>query len=430
MAQFTFIVTNAETGGPIEGAACEIYSSCDIGEAEGLMGLTNAQGIAILTETTFPARAFVVSHPAYLRVVQCGMPGFAVPVALEPLVTPRYWVTVNAGVGGKVDWGEGPKLTGSFQLDYGSTLTIQAIPDQGAMFSHWLLNNVFLSSNVTETFTVTQTMSIAAVFGAETYNVLLGVVGSGLIDWGEGQKISGALEAAFGDIITIAAYPSTGYVLHHWDVDGSSHVASNPGMFQINGNTSINAVFETEGGEDPPPPPPPDGELFTRSKTAFKNWILRSEVWERDWKGVSATVTSGSPMPVSGKLRYNIVYEDGNFPTAAIRLRFNDKIILEPNIQKGVPYIGEADISGFILESNRVRIGLSSFYGFWQKVSFTVYVDFFYDQEPTEDPSAEPPSDDPDWTKYLPWIVAGGGALLLVATLAGKGKPAVVILRE
>jgi len=131
---FTFKVTEAETGVPVANAQCAVTDLPGGSKSlEGTGGFTDLNGVCTL-EALFPARYYSVYKAGYVTA-RGSIPGSQINVTLTTTAV-KYWVTINAGVGGTVDH------SGTYQVAANTKLTITATPDPGYILDYWLINNV------------------------------------------------------------------------------------------------------------------------------------------------------------------------------------------------------------------------------------------------------------------------------------------------
>jgi len=131
---FSFKVTEAETSVPVSQAQCALSDApLAIGSLEGVGGYTDLNGVCTL-EALFPAKYYSVYKAGYVTA-RGSVPGAQINVSLTP-TTVKYYVTVNAGVGGSVE------PFGSFQVAANTKITVTATPQTGYILDYWLVNNV------------------------------------------------------------------------------------------------------------------------------------------------------------------------------------------------------------------------------------------------------------------------------------------------
>ena len=121
-------------------------------------------------------------------------------------------------------------VTGSGEYAYGTTATLEAVPNEGYHFVRW-------SDGSTEnprTLTVTEDISLTAEFEAIMYQVSISTNNP---DMG---SVTGSGEYAHGTTVTIAAIPAEGYRFVRWS-DGNT---DNPRTLTATEDISLTAEFE------------------------------------------------------------------------------------------------------------------------------------------------------------------------------------------
>ena len=135
LAQYTFVVTDFSTGLPVKGAQCAIMDRMAMTLQQRFDGagcITGADGTCSIPPPTFPVNYYSVYKAGY-KTVRGSVPGYLIEVALVPTDL-MYWVSVGAGVGGKV------KPSGTFQVEANTKLTVTAEPNEGYILDYWLVN--------------------------------------------------------------------------------------------------------------------------------------------------------------------------------------------------------------------------------------------------------------------------------------------------
>lgn len=127
--------------------------------------------------------------------------------------------------------------SGVQQVNDGSSLTITATPLSGYEFSHWE-GNVSGTTNPLTIPSVTSDMSVIAVFEKIPTYRLTATSTAG----GHTSPTSGTYEE--GDAVSVSAIPDTGYLFSHWTEGGASISEDNPVVILMDGDRSIQAVFE------------------------------------------------------------------------------------------------------------------------------------------------------------------------------------------
>lgn len=151
---FTFSVTDAVTGLPVQGALCELNRDTNF-NGEGVAGLTDASGVAVV-EALFSAVVFAVSKPGFITVT--GSPTLQINVALQS-TTVLFSVNILAGPGGTVN------PSGFFSVQVNEKVTVTATPDAGFVLDAWIVNAVDVGNTNPKTFTIDRDgTTIAAAF--------------------------------------------------------------------------------------------------------------------------------------------------------------------------------------------------------------------------------------------------------------------------
>lgn len=237
---------------------------------------------------------------------------------------------------------------------------------------------------------------------------------------------SGFLDVLPNTELLVTAYPDAGYILDYWVYKGQNVGSGNPLIFLIDRDAiTIVAVFKVV--EEPPPNGEPPTNGYVRTYAFFSNYSLKAESWERGWIGKTESASTGTPMPISAKLRYEVLYLDGTWNVNRVRIRYNGDVIWEDDITKGTMVSGEIDVTGQTKSTDSVRIDLLTYLGEWDEVQFSVWVDYTFAEEPIENPSE---TETPPWAdfEWYQWLALGGGALLLVSLLVGR-QPKVIVVK-
>ena len=128
---FNFHVTDAETKAPVSAAFCAIHQGPDgSGDTDGVY--TDSQGKADMEATWFAPASWSVTKEGYRVFMSNNMVQWA-EVVLEPIDL-LYTVRVLAGIGGFTS------PSGTLKIIPDSQLEVEAFPESGYRFSHWLFN--------------------------------------------------------------------------------------------------------------------------------------------------------------------------------------------------------------------------------------------------------------------------------------------------
>ena len=142
-----------------------------------------------------------------------------------------YMITVSADPteGGSV-WGNGAFL-------YGENCTVTAVANAGYTFTNWTLNGAVVSSEVSYTFTVTQSANLVAHFSLDHYFVTVSAAPEA------GGSATGGGSFTYGETCTLSAVPNTGYSFVNWTKNGTVVSTSSNYSFTVTGNGNYVANF-------------------------------------------------------------------------------------------------------------------------------------------------------------------------------------------
>ncbi len=137
---------------------------------------------------------------------------------------------------------------GSYMYSEGSSILVTALPDQGWMLSHWLLNGSEAGNTNPYNLTINGNWNLTAVFARIEYTLTIAGTGNGSTNPSIGNYV---LEE--GARVSVYAYPDVGWILRRWVLNGSDVGSANPYNTTITGNFTLEAQFEI---------PPPKYELL------------------------------------------------------------------------------------------------------------------------------------------------------------------------
>lgn len=159
---------------------------------------------------------------------------------------PVYKVTLVQSAGGAIE-------SDTEEAEEGTTITLTAIPDEGYMLAHWIINDVKKSSgDITYTMELTKDVVVSAVFEAEDvkpdikyYKVDVPKNLNG------GRILVSSTYAKEGTEIIVTAIPDEGYLLAQLKVDGRKVEVDedNQYSFILSGNTRISGIFKLDKNE-------------------------------------------------------------------------------------------------------------------------------------------------------------------------------------
>ncbi len=118
--------------------------------------------------------------------------------------------------------------------DYGTVVTVEAIPDTGWAFDSW--SGDLTGNNNPATITMDGDKSITATFTLNQYTLTTNVVGNGSITL---DPTGGTYD--YGTVVTVEAVADTGWSFDSWSGDLSG--SDNPTTITIDGDKTITATF-------------------------------------------------------------------------------------------------------------------------------------------------------------------------------------------
>jgi uncharacterized repeat protein (TIGR02543 family) len=117
---------------------------------------------------------------------------------------------------------------------YGQVVTLTAIPTTGWSFSSW--TGDLTGSQNPKTITMDGNKAVTAHFTANQYTLTITIDGSGSVTKNPNQATY-----TYGQVVTLTAVPSTGWVFSSWS--GNLTGSTNPASITMNGNKSVIAHF-------------------------------------------------------------------------------------------------------------------------------------------------------------------------------------------
>lgn len=118
---------------------------------------------------------------------------------------------------------------------YGTVVTLVATPSSGWTFSGW--SGDLSGSANPATINMTGNKTVTATFTKNQYTLTVGTVGYGT------TNATGTTMYNAGLVVSVQAYPSSGWIFSNWLVNGSNVGSANPYTLTLNGNTNLTALF-------------------------------------------------------------------------------------------------------------------------------------------------------------------------------------------
>jgi hypothetical protein len=131
----------------------------------------------------------------------------------------------------------GGTTNGGGTFSYGSTVTVNATPNTGYIFSNWKENGNVVSTNSSYSFTISANRNLVANFTLISYTI---TTSSNPV---AGGTTTGGGTFSYGTSVTVTASANTGYLFINWTENGNI-VSTNPSYnFTISGNKNLVANF-------------------------------------------------------------------------------------------------------------------------------------------------------------------------------------------
>ncbi len=156
LSYFNFHVTDLETGHPISAAFCAIHQGVD-GTGDTIGVYTDSQGKADMDADWFAPRSWSVTKEGYKVFLSNNMVQWA-EVVLEPIEL-RYSLIINSSLGGTTT------PSGQLWRDPDTQIEVEAYPQSGYRFSHWVYKGENVGSVNPQMFLIDRNaITISAVF--------------------------------------------------------------------------------------------------------------------------------------------------------------------------------------------------------------------------------------------------------------------------
>ena len=146
----------------------------------------------------------------------------------------EYLVEISAGSNGSVSV-NGVSGDYSQTVEYGTELTVEALPDTGYSFDQWTDGN----TDNPRTITVTGPVTLASAYALETYAVSITAGNNGTVSVnGVSGNYSETVE--YGTELTVRAVPNTGYSFTSWSDGGTNATRT----VTVTGPVSLTSAYD------------------------------------------------------------------------------------------------------------------------------------------------------------------------------------------
>lgn len=148
----------------------------------------------------------------------------------------EYTVEILSAIGGTTN-----PAPGKYNYSENVEIIIEAIPDEGFKFDHWIINGTVYYDNPV-TITVVGNTIVQPVFAEKVkYNVTINTT-----EGGTTSPEPGTYQYHEDTEVNIQALPDSGYVFDYWEIDGEISY-NNPITITVTKNMSITAYFRAGG---------------------------------------------------------------------------------------------------------------------------------------------------------------------------------------
>lgn len=132
---------------------------------------------------------------------------------------------------------EGGTVAGTGIYDYGTTVTVSAIPNEHFEFVNWTEDGVMVSNSAEYTFTLNRSRHLVANFAHESFTVSATVLPA------NAGVIEGLGNYVYGQTATLIALPNANYEFLEWTENGAFVSNQTSFSFVVTQNRVFNAYF-------------------------------------------------------------------------------------------------------------------------------------------------------------------------------------------
>ena len=131
-------------------------------------------------------------------------------------------------------------VTGGGSYNYGQTCTLMATANTGYVFEKWTKDGEQVSTEVTYSFTVTESASYVAHFQLQNYTINVSANPT------NGGSVAGAGSYSYGQSCTLTATANTGYTFLRWTENGNQVSTNASYTFSVTDNRFLVAQFQEQ----------------------------------------------------------------------------------------------------------------------------------------------------------------------------------------
>jgi outer membrane protein assembly factor BamB len=150
----------------------------------------------------------------------------------------RYNLTITTTAGGTTN-----PPSGNYTYWDGTHVSVTATPSLGYLLDHWELDTVNVGASNPIVVVMNTNHNLDANFSWVGICNLTITTTTG----GTTNPAPGTYSYTNGSVVTVTATPSLGYILSHWELDGSNAGSSNPTAVTMDMNHTLNANYSWVG---------------------------------------------------------------------------------------------------------------------------------------------------------------------------------------
>ena len=142
-----------------------------------------------------------------------------------------YYIYVSANPA------EGGSVTGEGEYEFGETVVVEAIANEGYVFQNWTENEEVVSSETLYSFEATATRNLSANFELNVFEITLSA------NPAVGGSVTGGGQYLSGETATVEAVANDGYTFKNWTENGSLVCAYSVYSFEVTCSRNLVANF-------------------------------------------------------------------------------------------------------------------------------------------------------------------------------------------
>ena len=248
----------------------------------------------------------------------------------------NYTLTITSTAGGTTN-----PAAGTYTYASGTTANVSASANSGYVFDHWMLDGSPAGSSSTISVLMTGNRTLQAVFTQITYQLKI-EAGTG----GTTNPVPGTYTYASGSSVQVTASSSSGYVLDHWELNGSNVGSANPYTVVMSQNYVLRAVFKLSSVPPAVSITPPSASVLLGESVAFTSSASGGVApYSYQW------YLNGNP--VSGATSSTFVFTPATGGTHSVYLKITDSNSANAQSLTSQVTVTSVPVGGFVVPSAR-----------------------------------------------------------------------------